>query len=187
MPKDAVTDPVKHATDPCIFARLPSRTRDALRHVQPGVGGCASIKGTRREKTSLTTASPGRLVRHHRTGKVHIPHESVAIRPSPTLPATTSERGLLQSAHRQCLRYDSPANDFGMAIETDVASANGRLVTPVEVKSLPVTRKRRTAKPTRITSQQSPGQELEAFLAALSLGALFALILTSIVMKLSVG
>ena len=107
--------------------------------------------------------------------------------PSTTLLAATSERGLLQSAHRQCLRYGSPANDFGIAIESDVAPANGRLVTPVDVKSLPVTKRRRAAKPARIASQQSRGQEPEAFLAALSLGALFALILTSVVMKLFIG
>jgi hypothetical protein len=104
--------------------------------------------------------------------------------PSATLPATISERGLLQSAHRQCLQYDSPANDFGIAIEIDDAPANGHLVTPVDVKSLPVTKRRKTAKPARIASQQSRGQEPEAFLAALSLAALFVLILTSVVMKL---
>jgi hypothetical protein len=135
----------------------------------------------------LSTASLERLVRDHRTGKVHIPHEPVAIRPSATLPATTSERGFLQSAHRQCLNYDFSANDFGIAIETDVAPANGRLVTPVEVKSPPVSKRRRTAKPARIASQQSGREEPEAFLAALSLGGLFALILTSVVMKLFIG
>jgi hypothetical protein len=107
--------------------------------------------------------------------------------PSATLPATSSERGLLQSAHRQCLHYDSPVSDFGIAIETDVAPVNGHLVTPVDVESLTVTKRRRTAKPARIASQQSRGQEPEAFLAALSLGALFALILTSVVMKLFIG
>jgi hypothetical protein len=105
-------------------------------------------------------------------------------RPSATLAVTASERGLLQSPHRQRLRSYSPANDFGIAIERGLAAANSHFVTPVYVKSVPITNKRKTAKLARIAPQQSLGQEPEALFAALSLGALFVLILTSVVIKL---
>lgn len=100
---------------------------------------------------------------------------------------TTYERGPLQSAHRQGLCCDSPAKDLRTAIENDLALANGRLVAPLYVKSLPGAKKRKTAKPARIAVQQSLGQEPEALIAALSLGALFAIILTSLAMKLFIG
>ena len=100
---------------------------------------------------------------------------------------TTHERGLLQPAHRQCLRCDSPAKDLRTAIENDLALANGRLVAPLYVKNLPGAKKRKTAKPARIAVQQSLKQEPEALIAALSLGALFAIILTSLAMKLFIG
>jgi hypothetical protein len=155
----------------------------------PGLFGCASIKGTRREKSSLTTASLGRLVPDH-FKEVHSSHETVAIRggPSATPPTTTSERGgLLQSAHRRCFHYDSPANDFDVVVETNVVPADDCLVAPAEFKSLSQATRRRNIKPARIASLQSGGQEPDAFLAALSLGALFVLILTSVVMKLFIG
>jgi hypothetical protein len=68
-----------------------------------------------------------------------------------------------------------------------LAPANLHLVTPVYARSLPGTKRRTTATPARIASQQSLGQEPEALLAALSLGALFVLILASVVMKLFIG
>jgi hypothetical protein len=70
---------------------------------------------------------------------------------------TTYERGLLQSAHRQCLSCDSLANDLRTAIESDLALANGHLVTPVHVKSLPGAKRRKTAKPARIAAQTKLG------------------------------
>ena len=107
--------------------------------------------------------------------------------PGATLPVAISDRGPLQSAHRQSLRCGSPTNDFGIAIGRDLAPANLHLVTPVYARSLPGTKRRTTATPARIASQQSLGQEPEALLAALSLGALFVLILASVVMKLFIG
>jgi hypothetical protein len=44
---------------------------------------------------------------------------------------TTMERLLLESAYRQCLRCESPASDFRVARDADVARAKGHLVTPV--------------------------------------------------------
>jgi hypothetical protein len=46
---------------------------------------------------------------------------------------TTTERMLLESAYRQCLRCESPAADFRAARDSDVARAKGHLVTPVYV------------------------------------------------------
>jgi hypothetical protein len=46
---------------------------------------------------------------------------------------TTAERVLLESAYRQCLRCESPAADFRVARDSDVARAKGHLVTPVYV------------------------------------------------------
>ena len=50
---------------------------------------------------------------------------------------TSFERGLLLSAYRQCMRCESPASDFRLASESDLAPADGHLVTPVYVESLP--------------------------------------------------
>jgi hypothetical protein len=47
---------------------------------------------------------------------------------------TTAERMLLESAYRQCLRCESPAADFRVARDSDVARAKGHLVTPVFVE-----------------------------------------------------
>ncbi len=46
---------------------------------------------------------------------------------------TTMERLLLESAYRQCLRCESPASDFRIARDADVARAKGHLVTPVYI------------------------------------------------------
>jgi hypothetical protein len=47
---------------------------------------------------------------------------------------TVDERLLLQSTYRQCLRCESPASDFRVAADSDVARAKGHLVTPVFVE-----------------------------------------------------
>ena len=47
--------------------------------MRPGLAGTGGHKRTPKEETSLTTASLRRMVRDHRTGEVHIPHETVAI------------------------------------------------------------------------------------------------------------
>jgi hypothetical protein len=54
---------------------------------------------------------------------------------------TSFECGLVESAYRQCLRCESPASDFRMATESDLALADGHLVTPVYVESLPGTKR----------------------------------------------
>jgi hypothetical protein len=54
---------------------------------------------------------------------------------------TTFERGLLQSAYKQCLRCESPASDFRLATESDLAPADRHLVTPVYVERLPGTKR----------------------------------------------
>src|SRR5262245_10316169 len=46
---------------------------------------------------------------------------------------TEAERQLYESAFRQCLRCESPADDFGAAAEEDLQRAAGHLVTPVFV------------------------------------------------------
>jgi hypothetical protein len=46
---------------------------------------------------------------------------------------TEAERLLYESAFRQCLRCESPADEFGAAAEEDLQRAAGHLVTPVFV------------------------------------------------------
>src|SRR5262245_8880154 len=46
---------------------------------------------------------------------------------------TDKERFLYESAFRQCLRCETPANAFRTAEEADLARAAGHLVTPVLV------------------------------------------------------
>jgi len=46
---------------------------------------------------------------------------------------TAKERFLYESAFRQCLRCETPANAFRMAEEADLARAAGHVVTPVFV------------------------------------------------------
>ena len=46
-----------------------------------------------------------------------------------------AERRLYESAFRQCLRCESPANKFGTAKEADLARAADHLVTPVFVEA----------------------------------------------------
>ena len=48
---------------------------------------------------------------------------------------TDKERFLYESAYRQCLRCEAPANDFRAAEETDLARADGHMVTPVCVEA----------------------------------------------------
>ncbi len=131
------------------------------------------------------------MVRDHRTGEVHIPHETVAIPRVTTKLGRTLFKIKRQAGGESILLADDlaglPPADSLPRITRNDDSANGHLVTPVYVKSLPVTMRRKTAKPARIASQQSLGQEPEPLLAALSLGALFILILTSVLMKLFIG
>ena len=87
-------------------------------------------------------------------------------------------------AYRQYLRRGSPASKFCAVAENDLARADGHLVTPPYIKNLAGTKRRKTTEPARITAQQSLGEEPEALLAALSLGAIFVVILMSVVMKL---
>ena len=68
---------------------------------------------------------------------------------------TSFERGLLQSAHSQCLRCESPASAFRQATASELALADRHLVTPVYLKSLPGNRRRTNAKPAKIAAQQS--------------------------------
>jgi hypothetical protein len=49
---------------------------------------------------------------------------------------TTKERFLYESAFRQCLRCEAPADGFRMAEEADIAHAAGHLVTPVLVGAI---------------------------------------------------
>lgn len=44
------------------------------------------------------------------------------------------EQELYESAYRQCLRCEYPADEFRAAYERDLARAEGRLVTPVFVQ-----------------------------------------------------
>ena len=48
---------------------------------------------------------------------------------------TEAERLLYESAFRQCLRCESPADDFSAAVEEDLQRAAGHVVTPVLVKA----------------------------------------------------
>jgi hypothetical protein len=45
------------------------------------------------------------------------------------------ERRIYESAFLQCLRCESPANEFRAAVEEDLARAEGHLVTPVFVEA----------------------------------------------------
>ena len=45
------------------------------------------------------------------------------------------ERSLYESAYRQCLRCEAPANGFRAAEEADLARAAGHMVTPVCVEA----------------------------------------------------
>jgi hypothetical protein len=110
------------------------------------------------------------MVRDQRTDEVHIPHEPVAI------------PGVTKNPARALFKLESKAGGE----QSDLAPA-GHLLTPLYVKSLPITKRGKTAELARIASQPSLGQEPEALLAALSLGALFVLILTSVVIKLFIN
>src|SRR5262245_18257185 len=46
-----------------------------------------------------------------------------------------AERQIYESAFRQCLRCESPASEYGVAEETDLARAASHLVTPVFVEA----------------------------------------------------
>lgn len=48
---------------------------------------------------------------------------------------TEHERGLYESAYRQCLRCESPASEFRAAEEADIERAAGHMVTPVCVEA----------------------------------------------------
>lgn len=48
---------------------------------------------------------------------------------------TDQERFLYESAYRQCLRCESPADEFRAAEEADLARAEGHMVTPVCVEA----------------------------------------------------
>ena len=48
---------------------------------------------------------------------------------------TDKERFLYESAYRQCLRCESPANEFRAAEEADIARSAGHTVTPVCVEA----------------------------------------------------
>ena len=48
---------------------------------------------------------------------------------------TEAERLLYESAFRQCLRCESPADEFGAAAEEDLRRAAGHMVTPVFVNT----------------------------------------------------
>lgn len=48
---------------------------------------------------------------------------------------TDKERFLYESAYRQCLRCEAPADDFRAAEEADIARAAGHMVTPVYVEA----------------------------------------------------
>jgi hypothetical protein len=49
---------------------------------------------------------------------------------------TEAERLLYESAFRQCLRCESPADEFGAAAEEDLQRAAGHVVTPVFVEAV---------------------------------------------------
>lgn len=49
---------------------------------------------------------------------------------------TEAERLLYESAFRQCLRCESPADEFGAAAEEDLQRAAGHIVTPVLVNAI---------------------------------------------------
>lgn len=49
---------------------------------------------------------------------------------------TAKERFLYESAFRQCLRCETPADGFRMAEEADLARTTGHVVTPVFVDAL---------------------------------------------------
>ncbi len=101
---------------------------------------------------------------------------------------TSFELGLLQSAHSQCLRCESPASDFRQATESDLALADRHLVTPVYLKSLPGNRRRTNAKPAKIAAQQSLTPQPKPVIEVLSVGAaILMIVLTSVVMKLFIG
>lgn len=46
-----------------------------------------------------------------------------------------AEQHIYESAFRQCLRCESPANEFSVAREDDLARATGHLVTPIFVEA----------------------------------------------------
>lgn len=48
---------------------------------------------------------------------------------------TEAERQLYEAAFRQCLRCESPADEFSAAIEEDLQRASTHLVTPVFVEA----------------------------------------------------
>jgi hypothetical protein len=49
---------------------------------------------------------------------------------------TEKERFLYESAFRQCLRCETPADGFRIAEEADLARATGHVVTPVLVEAV---------------------------------------------------
>jgi hypothetical protein len=49
---------------------------------------------------------------------------------------TAKERFLYESAFRQCLRCETPADAFRSAEEADLAQATGHIVTPVLVEAM---------------------------------------------------
>ena len=49
---------------------------------------------------------------------------------------TEAERLVYEAAFRQCLRCESPADDFGAAAAEDLDRAAGHLVTPVFVNAI---------------------------------------------------
>jgi hypothetical protein len=49
---------------------------------------------------------------------------------------TAKERFLYESAFRQCLRCETPADGFRIAEEADLARAAGHMVTPVLVEAV---------------------------------------------------
>jgi hypothetical protein len=49
---------------------------------------------------------------------------------------TAKERFLYESAFRQCLRCETPADGFRIAEEADLARATGHVVTPVLVEAV---------------------------------------------------
>jgi hypothetical protein len=49
---------------------------------------------------------------------------------------TEKERFLYESAFRQCLRCETPADGFRIAEEADLARATGHIVTPVLVEAM---------------------------------------------------
>lgn len=92
-----------------------------------------------------------------------------------------SYRGRFESAIRQPQGRGFLAGGLGGVAENDSERAAGLLIAPVQVRTLPASETR------RIGAQQSVGQEAEAMLATLSLGAIFVVILMSVVMKVFLG